>query len=84
MTTQRLLGGALVLGAVAVHGCAADTGRPKTFSTDWVDDQGKSISEVQARLRHREHGTALFCHLYSSMPAHRRASIAQATHYTRF
>jgi outer membrane protein assembly factor BamB len=38
---------AAVLGA----GCGADPGRPKTFSTDWADDQGKSIGEVYARLR---------------------------------
>lgn len=43
-----------IFSAVALmlaQGCASDPGRPKTFSTDWVDDQGKSIAEVQARLR---------------------------------
>ena len=33
-------------------GCGGgDHGRPPLFSTDWLDDQGKSIGEVQARLR---------------------------------
>lgn len=34
-----------------VQGCAGDPGRPRTFSTDWIDDQGKSIAAVQARLQ---------------------------------
>lgn len=37
--------------AVASYGCAGDMGRPKTFSTDWRDDGGRSISDVRARLR---------------------------------
>lgn len=58
ITTQRVqmrmgkvLGALTLLASVASYGCASDPSRPKTFSTDWVDDQGKSISEVQARLR---------------------------------
>lgn len=41
---------ALALG-LGTGACASDPGRPKIFSTDWVDDQGRSIGEVQARLR---------------------------------
>lgn len=37
--------------SAALVGCAGDAGRPKTFSTDWVDDGGKSMEAVQARLR---------------------------------
>ena len=38
--------------ALGSGGCAStDPMRPRTFSTDWLDDQGKSISAVQARLR---------------------------------
>jgi outer membrane protein assembly factor BamB len=37
--------------ALASQGCAGVAGRPKTFSTDWVDDGGKSMEAVQARLR---------------------------------
>ncbi len=36
---------------VTVMACAGGSGRPRTFSTDWLDDQGKSIGEVQARLK---------------------------------
>lgn len=43
--------GAVILGAVLAQGCGGDAAAPKTFSTDWVDDQGKSIEAVQARLR---------------------------------
>ncbi len=31
--------------------CPGDAMRPKTFSTDWLDDSGRSIGEVQAKLR---------------------------------
>jgi outer membrane protein assembly factor BamB len=31
--------------------CASDPGHPKTFSTDWLDDHGRSIGEVYARVR---------------------------------
>jgi outer membrane protein assembly factor BamB len=31
--------------------CAGDHGHPKTFSTDWLDDQGRSIAEVHARVK---------------------------------
>jgi outer membrane protein assembly factor BamB len=41
----------LVLGCATLAGCGSDPSRPKLFSTDWGDDQGKSIEAVQARLR---------------------------------
>ena len=50
-TVTQALGAAAILASVLAQGCAGDSGRPKTFSTDWLDDQGRSISEVQARLR---------------------------------
>ncbi len=40
---------ALVLSTLSA--CAGDAGRPKTFSTDWNDDGGKSIAAIQARLK---------------------------------
>jgi outer membrane protein assembly factor BamB len=42
--------GAIALSSLA-QGCGADLGHPKTFSTDWVDDGGKSIDAVYARLQ---------------------------------
>ncbi len=50
-SVTKLFSAAAILGSVLAQGCAGDPGRPKTFSTDWLDDQGKSIAEVQARLR---------------------------------
>jgi outer membrane protein assembly factor BamB len=44
------LAGALALGT-ATAGCPGDAAHPGTFSTNWLDDQGKSIGEVQARLK---------------------------------
>jgi outer membrane protein assembly factor BamB len=47
------------LGAVAALGtasCGGDQSRPSTFSTNWLDDQGKSIGEVQARLKNAPPG----------------------------
>jgi outer membrane protein assembly factor BamB len=41
---------ALCIGATSLIGCGGGT-NPKTFSTDWVDDQGKSIGEVYSKLR---------------------------------
>ena len=44
----------LVLGLVlslAAAACGADQSHPRLFSTDWLDDQGRSIAQVQARLR---------------------------------
>ena len=41
---------ALLLG-LASTSCAGGSGHTGTFSTDWLDDQGKSIGEVQARLK---------------------------------
>jgi outer membrane protein assembly factor BamB len=49
--TIKVLGSVALLASALAQGCASDPGRPKTFSTDWVDDQGKSIEAVQARLR---------------------------------
>jgi outer membrane protein assembly factor BamB len=38
--------------ALSTSACAGgDPMRPRTFSTDWLDDQGKSIAAVQARLK---------------------------------
>lgn len=43
---------ALALGlGLALLGCGGDQGRLKTFSTDWLDDQGKSIADVEMQLR---------------------------------
>jgi outer membrane protein assembly factor BamB len=47
----KALGAAAIAAVSMTQGCASDPGRPRTFSTDWVDDQGKSIEAVQARLR---------------------------------
>lgn len=46
------LAGLLVTAASAATalGCGGDPSTPKAFSTDWLDDQGKSIAQVQARL----------------------------------
>lgn len=46
-----ILGLTVATAAFASTGCNKDSGRPPLFSTDWVDDQGKSIGDVQARLR---------------------------------
>ncbi|MFO0736997.1 MAG: PQQ-binding-like beta-propeller repeat protein [Labilithrix sp.] len=52
MSTIRNIGCiAALLTSVAVSGCGGDQLRPKTFSTDWVDDQGRSISEVYSKLK---------------------------------
>lgn len=42
---------AFVLALAFLASCASDPSRPKTFSTDWADDGGKSISGVYQRLR---------------------------------
>jgi outer membrane protein assembly factor BamB len=42
--------------AIAVASCASDVSHPGTFSTNWLDDQGKSIGEVQARLKNAPPG----------------------------
>ena len=57
MSIRTVLGFVSVLCGAAAVGCASDPGRPKTFSTDWVDDQGKSIAQVEARLRDAPKGT---------------------------
>ncbi len=49
--SKKLLAAGALVASMMTSGCAGDSSRPKTFSTDWLDDQGKSISEVQARLR---------------------------------
>lgn len=44
----------VVLGLVvslAAAACGADQSQPRLFSTDWLDDQGRSIAQVQSRLR---------------------------------
>lgn len=41
----------LALCALTAISCAGDASRPSLFSTDWLDDRGKSIGEVRARLR---------------------------------
>jgi outer membrane protein assembly factor BamB len=46
----RHLGAALAL-ALGIAGCPGDPSHPHIFSTDWLDDQGKSIGDVQSRLR---------------------------------
>jgi outer membrane protein assembly factor BamB len=48
----------LFAAALASSACASDPGRPKIFSTDWLDDQGKSISDVHARLRGAQPGAS--------------------------
>lgn len=48
MNTQKTLG----LFAIALlTACGGDASKPKTFSTDWLDDGGKSIANVYQRLR---------------------------------
>lgn len=42
---------ALAASSLLGAGCASDPSRLKAFSTDWLDDRGKSIGEVQAKLR---------------------------------
>ena len=46
---KTVLGLSLLVAVAA--GCGGGHDRPALFSTDWLDDQGKSIAEVQARLR---------------------------------
>ncbi|HEY8073304.1 MAG TPA: PQQ-binding-like beta-propeller repeat protein [Labilithrix sp.] len=41
---------ALLAIALLAASCGGDPLRPKLFSTDWQDDQGKSIAQVLARL----------------------------------
>lgn len=42
----------VAIGALALlAACGGDASRPKTFSTDWLDDGGKSIAAVYQRLR---------------------------------
>ncbi len=48
--TRIGLVGALLFGAASAS-CAGDSANPNRFSTDWLDDQGKSIAAVQARLK---------------------------------
>ena len=47
----------IILGlGLATASCASDVSHPGTFSTNWLDDQGKSIGEVQARLKNAPAG----------------------------
>lgn len=48
---KRLLAGAALALALVSQGCGGDQARPKAFSTDWLDDGGKSIASVYQRLR---------------------------------
>lgn len=48
---KNVIVSSLFAAVALLQGCGGDLGHPKTFSTDWVDDQGKSISAVQARLQ---------------------------------
>ena len=42
----------LFLGVVcALAACGPAAGHNRSFTTDWLDDQGKSIAELEARLR---------------------------------
>lgn len=50
LSAAIVLAPALGLG-IATASCASDVSHPGTFSTNWLDDQGKSIGEVQARLK---------------------------------
>jgi outer membrane protein assembly factor BamB len=43
---------------IASASCASDVSHPGTFSTNWLDDQGKSIGEVQARLKNAPPGAS--------------------------
>jgi outer membrane protein assembly factor BamB len=49
--TILALAAACALSASLSAACGGDDLHPKLFSTDWQDDQGRSIGEVLARLR---------------------------------
>lgn len=49
--TLGLVGTTLLALAGSTAGCGGDQLHPKTFSTDWVDDGGRSISEVYSKLK---------------------------------
>src|SRR5262249_26040464 len=51
MKLTHLVSIASILAGALSQGCGGATGQPKTFSTDWVDDGGQSISAVEAKLR---------------------------------
>lgn len=51
MMLRRIFTVALGACALATSACGADPSRPRLFSTDWLDDSGKTIGEVHARLR---------------------------------
>lgn len=51
MKRSLALGLLVAAAAVGAASCAGESARPRLFSTDWLDDQGKSIGEVAARLR---------------------------------
>lgn len=55
LSASIVLAPVLALG-VATASCASDVSHPGTFSTNWLDDQGKSIGEVQARLKNAPAG----------------------------
>ena len=47
---KRMIMSGLAMG-VLVGACASDPSKIRAFSSDWQDDQGKSIAGVRARLR---------------------------------
>jgi outer membrane protein assembly factor BamB len=55
LATLATLAACTALG-LATASCAGDPSHPSTFSTNWLDDQGKSIGEVQARLKNAPAG----------------------------
>lgn len=58
-TTKTLFLVSILGSSIVALGCAGDSSRPKTFSTDWRDDQGASINAVQARLRGARPGPSI-------------------------
>lgn len=56
----RSLAAALTLSvaAGALAGCGGGGNELRLFSTDWRDDQGKSIGEIEARLRGAKHSSS--------------------------
>ncbi|MDB4940756.1 MAG: hypothetical protein JWP97_290 [Labilithrix sp.] len=51
LALHGLAAGALLASSLLATGCGSDPSRLKAFSTDWLDDRGRSISDVQAKLR---------------------------------
>ncbi|MBS2014667.1 MAG: PQQ-binding-like beta-propeller repeat protein [Deltaproteobacteria bacterium] len=51
MSAKLLAVIAVAAACAGATGCAGDPANPSRFSTDWLDDQGKSIGQVLARLK---------------------------------